>query len=119
MKKVHLSLRAELCKTFAHSSRLEILSLLDGGEVTAGTITRSLGISKANTAQHLALMRAKGLVKTRRAGARVFYRLANEKLAHDCVVMQEVLASMSDQIILHRFDEATSAVHPELIAREG
>ncbi len=96
MKKDILEFQAEVCKTFANSKRLEILNLLKAGELTASDITRELGVTKANTSQHLALMRMRGILKTRRNGTNVYYRMANENLAHACSLMQDALAQITE-----------------------
>lgn len=91
-----MEFQAEVCKTFANSKRLEILNLLKAGELTASDITRELGVTKANTSQHLALMRMRGILKTRRNGTNVYYRMANENLAHACSLMQDALAQITE-----------------------
>jgi ArsR family transcriptional regulator len=96
MKKDLSEFHAEVCKTFAHSKRLEILNILKTGELTASEITKELGATKANTSQHLALMRMRGILKTRRDGTNIYYRMANENLAHACTLMQEALAQITE-----------------------
>ncbi len=96
MKKDILEFQAEVCKTFSNFKRLEILDLLKAGELTASDITRELGVAKANTSQHLAVMRMRGILKTRRKGTNVYYRMANENLAHACSLMQDALAQITE-----------------------
>ncbi len=96
MKKDILEFQAEVCKTFSNSKRLEIINLLKAGELTASDITRKLGATKANTSQHLALMRMRGILKARRNGTNVYYRMANENLAHACSLMQDALAQITE-----------------------
>jgi DNA-binding transcriptional ArsR family regulator len=81
MKKSTLEFHAEVCKTFAHSKRLDILNILKKGELTTSEITKGLGVTKANTSQHLAPMRMRRILKTRRDGTNIYYRMANDKLA--------------------------------------
>jgi len=50
-----------------------------------------LKIRKANLSQHLAVMRTKGIVKTRREGTSVYYRISNPKVIRACDIMREVL----------------------------
>ena len=86
---------AEVCKTFAHFKRLGILNILKAGELTASEITKELGATKANTSQHLARMRMRGILKTRRDGTNIYSRMANDKLAEACNLMQDALAQIS------------------------
>jgi len=48
-------------------------------------------IRKANLSQHLAVMRAKRIVETRRDGLKIYYKIANPKVVKACDIMREVL----------------------------
>jgi ArsR family transcriptional regulator len=50
-----------------------------------------MGISQANLSQHLAVMRQKGIVTTRRERLNVYYRLSNPKITQACDLMRQVL----------------------------
>jgi DNA-binding transcriptional ArsR family regulator len=86
-------LHSELCKTLANEKRQMILAALRDGERSVGEIAQRTEIPQANLSQHLATMRAHGVVRTRREGARIYYEIANPKLikAFDLIteVMQE------------------------------
>jgi ArsR family transcriptional regulator len=94
---------AEFCKTFANPKRIEILDLLREGEMTVTAIQKKIGETKAYTSVLLSVMRMKKIVKARKDGTNVYYSIANEKIAHACGSMQEVLA----QLMMR-----TSAVRP-------
>ncbi len=94
MKKELLKLHADFCKIFSNAMRLEILCLLKTGELTVGEITGKLEISKANTSQHLALMRMTRILTTRRKGNNVYYGIANKKICRACSLMQEGLEQL-------------------------
>lgn len=85
---------ADICKTFSHPKRLEIINLLrDKAEFSAGQILEKVGISKANLSQHMAVLVQKGVVKSRRDGTNIFYRLADDRITKACDIMREVLIS--------------------------
>ena len=90
-------LHADVCKTLSHAKRLEILSILRDGEVSAGEIVRLMRISKANVSQHLSIMRKAGILITRREGANVYYRISNGKVTKACDLMREVLIEHHSQ----------------------
>jgi ArsR family transcriptional regulator len=90
MKQIH-ELHAEVCKTLANPKRIEIINLLSGGERSVAWLLKKTGLLKANLSQHLSLMRARGIVRTRRDGLTVFYRIANPKIVKACDLMREVL----------------------------
>lgn len=92
MKKDISEFHAEVCKTFAHSKRLNILKT---GELTASEITKEPGATKANTSQHLVLMRMRGILKTRRDVTNIYCRMANDKPAQACNLMLAALAQIS------------------------
>jgi ArsR family transcriptional regulator len=97
MNKKILEFQAEVCRIFSNAKRLEVINLLKDGELTATDITNALESSKANTSQHLAVMRARGLVKTRRDGTNIYYRMANENLLHACAMMQQALMQITEE----------------------
>lgn len=70
----------ELSKLFAslsHPARIRIIAELRDGELCVNSLQDKLGISHSAVSQHLALMRAHNLIKERRAGRNVFYRLSS------------------------------------------
>jgi ArsR family transcriptional regulator, virulence genes transcriptional regulator len=84
-------LQSEVCKTLASPKRLEILNALKDGEKTVGELVEILGVPKANVSQHLAVMRLKGILQSRRDGVSIYYRIANHKVIQACMLMREVL----------------------------
>lgn len=65
--------KADIFQALAHPTRIAILDLLRQGELTVGTFAERLELEQANLSQHLAVLRAKQMVTTRRAGNQVFY----------------------------------------------
>lgn len=65
--------KADIFQALAHPTRIAILELLSGGELSAGALIERLGMEQANVSQHLAVLRAKQLVLNRKAGNQVFY----------------------------------------------
>ncbi|WP_038052557.1 metalloregulator ArsR/SmtB family transcription factor [Thioalkalivibrio sp. ALJ1] len=68
---------ARIGKAFASGRRLELIELLAQGERSVDLLAESSGLSVANTSQHLQILKQAGLVKTRREGQRIFYRLSD------------------------------------------
>lgn len=85
------ALHADICKTLANPKRLEIIYALKDGEKSAGEITLSLGIPKANASQHLSVLRVCGVVKARRDGVNIYYSISSPKIVAACALMREVL----------------------------
>ncbi len=91
-------IQAELCKVFASPIRIEILNLLQDKEKTVTELVALLGVPKANVSQHLAIMKHKGILKSRREGVNIYYSIVNPKTVHACTLMKEVL----NDILLER-----------------
>jgi DNA-binding transcriptional ArsR family regulator len=84
-------MQAEICKTLTNPKRIEILNTLRSEEKTVSELVATLGASKANVSQHLAVMRHKGILTTRRDGVNIYYRVSNPKVIEACALMKEVL----------------------------
>lgn len=69
---------ARVAKALSNGNRLELLEFLAQGERSVEALAEVAGLTVANTSQHLQLLRQSGLVTTRKAGQKVFYRLSGE-----------------------------------------
>jgi ArsR family transcriptional regulator, virulence genes transcriptional regulator len=70
-----------LLKALSNEVRLMLVCQLADGEQSVGELQEFVGLSQSAVSQHLALLREHALVKTRRAGQSVFYRLASGEAA--------------------------------------
>ena len=104
MKEV-FKLHAEVCKALASAKRLEIIYALKDGEMSAGGITETLGLKKANVSQHLSILRSCGVVKGRRDGVSIYYSISNPRIVKACALMRDVMEEMlkEKQGLLRRF----------------
>ena len=91
------NLQAEISKTLAHPLRIALLHTLKDGEKTVNELVEILNASQSNISQHLALMRQRQMVKTRKNGSSVYYRVANPKISQACDIMREVLLEQLSQ----------------------
>ena len=87
-------LQAEICKTLSSPIRIEIIAALREGEKSVTELIDIIGISKANVSQHLAVMRLKGILKSRREGVNIYYSIVNPKVLQACSLMKEVLSEL-------------------------
>lgn len=67
---------AQLLSAMANQKRLMILCLLTQGELTVGEIGEQIGLRQSPLSQHLAKLRERHLVSTRRSGQSIYYSLA-------------------------------------------
>lgn len=72
---------AQLLTAMANPKRLLILCNLLEQERSVSELSRIVGLEQSPLSQHLSKLRALGLVKTRRDGQTIFYRLASEPVS--------------------------------------
>ena len=84
-------LQAEICKTLSDSNRLMLLHELRDGERSVGQLVSALRLPQSNVSRHLAVLRERSLVETRRDGTTIYYRLADAKIGEACDLVMEVL----------------------------
>lgn len=85
------ALHAQILKTLAHPRRLMIMDALHGGPRTVGEIEQAVGLPQANVSQHLAALRAQGLVVARREGNTVWYSLVSDTVVRACDLFHDFL----------------------------
>ncbi len=80
-------------KALSHPLRLKILCMLGAGsgEVAVQEIVMATGASQSNISQHLSIMKGKGIIKARKDGNRVLYRLGDSRMVELFSMMQEVI----------------------------
>jgi len=83
--------QAAICRAFAHPKRLQLLDLLGKGEERVSILQHALGISKANFSQHLAILKAAGVVAARRDGRHLYCSLTMPQVRQACHLIREVL----------------------------
>ncbi|HLO00015.1 MAG TPA: metalloregulator ArsR/SmtB family transcription factor [Pyrinomonadaceae bacterium] len=83
--------QARICRAFAHPGRLQILDLLGQGERGSSELQDSLGISKTSISQHLSVLRAAGVLTTRRKGKQIYCSLAMPEVKQACKLIRKVL----------------------------
>jgi rhodanese-related sulfurtransferase/DNA-binding HxlR family transcriptional regulator len=85
---------ASVAQALGSGRRAEIVDLLAQGERSVDEIAREIDQSVANTSQHLQVLARAGLVRSRREGTRVFYRLASDRVS-------ELWAAVRDVAVRH------------------
>jgi DNA-binding transcriptional ArsR family regulator len=72
--------KSEIFQGLANPTRIAIVELLREGELSAGKVIERLGIEQANASQHLAVLRAKRIVVSRKVGNQVYYSIRDHAL---------------------------------------
>jgi len=81
-------------KAIAHPLRLKVLCVLSDGELSVQEIVDSVGTSQSNISQHLAILRDKGVLATRKEANRVFYRIGDPRTVKLVGMMRDVFCSI-------------------------
>ena len=81
---------ASVAQALGSGRRAEIVDLLAQGERSVEEIANEISQSVANTSQHLQVLVRAGLVRSRREGTRVFYRLASERVGDLWAAVRDV-----------------------------
>lgn len=90
--KERFRIQADFCKAMAHPVRLEVIDLLKERALAVNELADRVGVSQANLSQHLAVLRARGVVRSERQGNEVAYSLANRKVVDACILIREILS---------------------------
>ncbi len=85
-------LHARVCKALADPKRLMIINELDDRELSVSDLCEALGLPQSNVSQHLAILRDRGVVSSRRVGTSVLYSLRGTKVLQAVVLLREFLA---------------------------
>lgn len=80
-------------KAMSHPLRLRILCTLGNQEVSVQDIVESVGTSQSNISQHLAILRDKGILASRKDANKVFYRVSDTRTLRLIGMMQDVFCS--------------------------
>ncbi|MCK9258926.1 MAG: metalloregulator ArsR/SmtB family transcription factor [Azoarcus sp.] len=94
-KHEHIEMAARALKAIAHPLRLKILCILGSEEVCVQDIVEAVGTSQSNISQHLAILRDKGVLQTRKDANRVYYRVGDQRTLQLIVLMREVFCGVA------------------------
>ena len=81
-------------KAMSHPLRLKILCTLGDHEVSVQEIVEHVGTSQSNISQHLAILRDKGILASRKDANRVYYRVGDARTLQLISMMREVFCSV-------------------------
>jgi ArsR family transcriptional regulator len=73
---------AQTIRVLGHADRIRIVEVLEGGDATVTEIQDEVALPQATVSQHLARLRAHGIVESTREGQNVVYSLVEPKVRH-------------------------------------
>ena len=95
-KQEHIETAARALKAISHPLRLKILCVVGGEEICVQDIVDAVGTSQSNISQHLAILREKGVLVTRKDANRVFYRVGDQRTLQLVGMMREVFCGTGE-----------------------
>ena len=93
-KQEHIETAARALKAISHPLRLKILCVVGEMEVCVQDIVEAVGTSQSNISQHLAILRDKEVLQTRKEANRVYYRVADPRVLQLIGLMREVFCGV-------------------------
>jgi ArsR family transcriptional regulator len=90
-------LKAELCKTLSNPERLLIINELRSGEKTVNDLAEVAEVNQSIVSRHLAILRNRGVVESRRQGINVYYSLSDPRMGEACDLVQQILLNQMER----------------------
>jgi DNA-binding transcriptional ArsR family regulator len=91
--------KAGVFQALAHPTRIAIIEHLCIGEMSVGRLCEKIGIEQANASQHLAVLRNKHLVETRKDGNQILYRLRDPTFATVLEALRNFFLSHLNEVL--------------------
>src|SRR5215470_9735686 len=101
MEEIDARQEAGAFRALADLTRRRILEELRAGELSAGDIAGRFPISGPSVSRHLGVLKTAGLIRERRDANRIFYSLAEERLA--LCVSRFLSAVCPDQFVFRQY----------------
>jgi len=110
--------KAAIFQALGHPTRIAILEQLESGERSAGALIQQLSrgdqaATQANVSQHLAVLRAQQIVKTRKTGNQVFYSIRDHVILEVLVLLRRYLQTHLNELLADLETAPEPASDPE------
>jgi ArsR family transcriptional regulator len=86
-------LKADFFRVLGHPMRVRLLQVLREGERSVGSLQDELELDSSSTSQHLAALRAQGLVLSRKQGTSVYYRVRDPRTLELLELAKAIIAA--------------------------
>ena len=81
---------SEAMQAMAHPLRLKILCLVGDQELSVLEIVEAVGTTQSNVSQHLAVLKGHGMLASRKAANKVYYRIGDPGVLKMIALTREV-----------------------------
>jgi DNA-binding transcriptional ArsR family regulator len=87
---------ADAMRAIAHPLRLKVLCVLGENDMRVRDLVEAVGTSQSNVSQHLAILRKKNILGTRKIANHVYYSVTDPRVLQLVCTMREVLCGPPD-----------------------
>jgi len=109
--------KSEIFQGLANPTRIAMVELLQEGELPAGKLIEKLGIEQANASQHLAVLRAKHIVMSRKIGNQVYYSIRDHALIEVLDILRRYFYAQLNTTVNMLKEVAREAPKSRLVTR--
>jgi ArsR family transcriptional regulator len=81
-------------QAMSHPLRIKVLCLLSSGEISVQEIVEAVGTTQGNVSQHLAILKASGMVASRSEGKKMLYRIEDPRIVKLISLTREMFCSI-------------------------
>lgn len=93
-KSENIEQAAVAMQAMAHPLRIKILCLLSSGEQIVQDITDAVGTSQSNISQHLGILKASGLINSRKEATRTYYRIEDPRILKMITLTRDIFCGI-------------------------
>lgn len=108
--------KATIFQALAHPTRIAILELLKEHELPVAVLIDNLGLEPANVSQHLAVLRAKHILVSRKEGHQVFYAIRDPRISQVLDIMRSYFQAHIEESLQMLKDEQVASLLTEVSA---
>ncbi|HEX6804678.1 MAG TPA: metalloregulator ArsR/SmtB family transcription factor [Terriglobales bacterium] len=109
--------KSDIFQGLANPTRIAMVELLRDRELSAGSLIEKLGIEQANASQHLAVLRVKQIVVSRKAGNQVYYSIRDRALIEILDILRQYFYSQLNTTVNMLKEVARETPKPRLAGR--
>jgi ArsR family transcriptional regulator len=80
-------------QAMSHPLRIKVLCLLSSGEISVQEIVEAVGTTQGNVSQHLAILKASGMIASRSEGKKMLYRIEDPRIVKLISLTREMFCS--------------------------
>ncbi len=95
-KSENIEQAASAMQAMAHPLRIKILCVLNGGELMVQDILEAVGTTQSNVSQHLAILKSKKVIVSRKEATKVFYRIDDARILRMITLTRDIFCGMGD-----------------------